>query len=166
MGREDLILLFCSLECFNSWRVGGDELGQRVLFRTCWNLILVSHLFYCWNLILVIFSGLIQGWWTQVSLRFNLFVSDVNQGNRNFPCKKVDSRFSSVAPEMEMFSLYLPWAVKKICFGSGMWGCVEFIVAGWSKEKNFFDFLIKNWDKQWKFLLLVIIKCCLCLFDL
>ena len=43
-----------------------------------------------------------------MSLIFNLFVSDVNQGNKDFPCKKVDSRFSSVAPEMERFSLDLP----------------------------------------------------------
>ena len=44
----------------------------------------------------------------RVSLRFNLFVSDVNQGNEDFRWKKVGARVSGVAPEMERLSLDLP----------------------------------------------------------
>ena len=65
-----------------------------------------------------------------MSGRLHLFISDVNQGNQDFECKKVGSRFSCVAPGMEKFSLDLPQAVKKTCFGSGISGCVEFVVAG------------------------------------
>ena len=49
-----------------------------------------------------------------MSLRFHLFVSNVNQGNKDLECKKVCSRFSRVAPGMESFSLDLPRAVKKV----------------------------------------------------
>ena len=49
-----------------------------------------------------------------VSLRFHLFASDVNHGNKDFECKKVDSRFSFVAPEMKRFSLDLTRAVKNV----------------------------------------------------
>ena len=57
----------------------------------------------------------------RVSLRFNLFPfsSDVNQGNKNFECKKVGSRFSSVAPWMESSSLDLLRAVKKCALEVG-----------------------------------------------
>ena len=34
----------------------------------------------------------------------HLFVSDVNQGNEDFECKKVGSKFSCVTPRMERFS--------------------------------------------------------------
>ena len=56
-------------------------------------------------------------------------MSDVNQGNEDFDCKKVGSRFSSLAAGMEEFSLDLPRAVKKSALG-GMLRCVEFVVAG------------------------------------
>ena len=64
-----------------------------------------------------------------MSLRFHLFVSDISQLNEDFDCKKVGSRFSSLAPGMEEFSLDLPRAVKKSALG-GMLRCVEFVVAG------------------------------------
>ena len=44
----------------------------------------------------------------RVSLRFNLFVSDVNQDNEDFRWKKVGARVSGVTPGMERFSLDLP----------------------------------------------------------
>ena len=40
-----------------------------------------------------------------MSVRFHLFVFDVNQENKYFVCKKVGSRFSCVVPGMERFSL-------------------------------------------------------------
>ena len=40
-----------------------------------------------------------------MSLRCHPFFSDMNQRNEDFGCKKVDSRFSCVAPGTEMFSL-------------------------------------------------------------
>ena len=43
-----------------------------------------------------------------MSLRFLLFVFDVNRVNKDFECKKVGSKFFSVAPGMEIFSLDLP----------------------------------------------------------
>ena len=43
-----------------------------------------------------------------MSVRFHLFVFDVNQENKYFVCKKVGSRFSCVAPGMERFSLDFP----------------------------------------------------------
>ena len=54
-----------------------------------------------------------HGWGRTVSLRLHLFVSDVNQGNEYFECKKIGSRFSCVAPGMKRFSLDLLRAVKK-----------------------------------------------------
>ena len=48
-----------------------------------------------------------------MSVRFRLFVSNLNQGNTDFECKKVCSRFSCMAPGMERFSLDLPRDVKK-----------------------------------------------------
>ena len=58
-----------------------------------------------------------------MSLRFHLFVSDVDPGNEDFMCKRVGSRFCCLArygkiwaryrPEMERYSLDLPQAVKK-----------------------------------------------------
>ena len=55
-----------------------------------------------------------------MSLRFHLFVSDVNQENEDFESKQVGSRFSCVTTGMERFSLDLLQAVKKMCFGCGM----------------------------------------------
>ena len=75
--------IFCSLECFNCQWVCG------------------------WNLIFGV-PGLIQGWRQRVNLRCHLFVSDMNQGNEDFRCKKVGSRFSCVAPRTKRFSLNLP----------------------------------------------------------
>ena len=46
-----------------------------------------------------------------MSLRIHLLVSDVNQGNEEFDCKKVGSGPFCVAPGMERFSLYLPRAI-------------------------------------------------------
>ena len=43
-----------------------------------------------------------------MNLRCHLFVSDMNQGNEDFRCKKVGSRFSCVAPRTKRFSLNLP----------------------------------------------------------
>ena len=40
------------------------------------------------------------------------FFSDVNQGNKDFGCNKVGSRFSCVTPWTEMFSLDLPQTTK------------------------------------------------------
>ena len=37
-----------------------------------------------------------------------LFVSDVNRGNEDFECKRVDSRFSCVTSGAERFSSDLP----------------------------------------------------------
>ena len=56
-----------------------------------------------------------------MNLRFHLFVSDVNQGKKDFECKTVSSRFSCVAPGMERLSLDLLRAVKKSALevGSG-----------------------------------------------
>ena len=68
-------------------------------------------------------------------------------------------------PEMERFFLDLLRAVKKICFRSGMWECVEFVVAGWSKV-IFFYFPIWSWGKEWEILLVVINKFRLWWFDL
>ena len=45
-----------------------------------------------------------------MSLRFHLFVSDVDSGNENIMCKRV-----GVSPEMKRFSIDLPRAVKKGC---------------------------------------------------
>ena len=53
-----------------------------------------------------------------MSLRFHLFVFDVNRGNKDFVCKKVGSTFFSVTPGMEIFSLDLPRAAEKSFFGS------------------------------------------------
>ena len=39
-----------------------------------------------------------------MSLRFHLFLSDVNQGNKDFGCEKVGSRFSCVAIGVGRFS--------------------------------------------------------------
>ena len=47
-----------------------------------------------------------------MSLILHLFVSDVNQGNKDFDCKKVDSRFSCVAPEMVFRKLLKRFALK------------------------------------------------------
>ena len=55
---------------------------------------------------------------------------------------------SCVSSGMERFSVDIPRASKKMCFRNGMWGCMEFVVAGWSKVKRFFDFLIESWF-QW-----------------
>ena len=55
-----------------------------------------------------------------MSLRFHLFVSDVNQENEGFGFKKVDSRFSCVAPGIEGLSLDLLRAVKK---ENVLWSC-------------------------------------------
>ena len=63
-----------------------------------------------------------------MSLRFHLFISDVNQGNKDFECE-VGSRFSCVAPGIEKFPLDLPRTVKKMCLGNEMWECVEFVVS-------------------------------------
>ena len=57
-----------------------------------------------------------------VSLRFDLFISDVNQGNEDLECKKVGSRFSCMAPGMERFSLDLQRAVKKCALEVGCGG--------------------------------------------
>ena len=65
-----------------------------------------------------------------MSLRFHHFVSDVNQENEDFESKQGGSRSSCVTTGMERFSLDLLQAVKKMCFGCGMWVCVEFAVAG------------------------------------
>ena len=46
-------------------------------------------------------------------LSCHVFVSDINEGNEDFGCKKVGSRFSSVTPRTERFCLDLPWASKK-----------------------------------------------------
>ena len=43
-----------------------------------------------------------------MNLRCHLFVSDMNQGNEDFRCKKVGSRFSCVAPRTKRFSLNYP----------------------------------------------------------
>ena len=51
----------------------------------------------------------------RVSLIFHLFVSDVNQENKDFGCKKVGARFYCMALGMERFSLDLPRAIKKEC---------------------------------------------------
>ena len=51
--------------------------------------------------------GLIQDEGRRVSLRFRLFISDLNQGNKDFESKNVGSRFFSVVPWMERFSLDL-----------------------------------------------------------
>ena len=59
--------------------------------------------------------GLIQDGGRRVSLRFCLFISDLNQGNKDIECKKVGSRFFRVVPWMERFSLDL---------GSGKWDVV------------------------------------------
>ena len=48
-----------------------------------------------------------------MSLRFQIFVSDVDLGNEDFMCKRVGSRFCCLAPGMERFSLDLLRAVKK-----------------------------------------------------
>ena len=84
-----------------SVRVGAGDLEQNVLFSAGWNLI------FC-------VPGSIQRWGRPVSLRFHLFASDVNHGNKDFECKKVDSRFSFVAPAMKRFSLDLTRAVKNV----------------------------------------------------
>ena len=49
----------------------------------------------------------------RVSVRFHLFY--VDQGNEDFVCKKVGSRFSCVVSRMEKFSLDLPQTVEKEC---------------------------------------------------
>ena len=49
----------------------------------------------------------------------------LHQRNEYFRCKKVDSRFSCVAPRMEKFSLdpyILRELLKRMCLGSGVWG--------------------------------------------
>ena len=80
-----------------------------------------------------------------MSLRFHFFVSDVDPGNEDFMCKRVGSRFCCLAPGMKRFSLDLLQAVKKrICIGSGVWGCAEFVIT----SKFFFDFVILSWGKQ------------------
>ena len=48
-----------------------------------------------------------------MSLRFHPFISDLNQGNEDFECKKVGSRFSCVAPGMETLAQDLSRAVKR-----------------------------------------------------
>ena len=41
-------------------------------------------------------------------LSCHVFVSDINEENEDFGCKKVGSRFSSVTPRTERFCLDLP----------------------------------------------------------
>lgn len=43
----------------------------------------------------------------------HVFVSNVNQGNEDFGCKNVGSRFSCLASATERFSVDLPRASKK-----------------------------------------------------
>ena len=67
----------------------------------------------------------------RMSLRCRLFVSEANQGNYDFWCKKVDSRFFFVAPRMERFSLNFVRAVEKNM--TWKWRCggwAKFVVAG------------------------------------
>ena len=54
-----------------------------------------------------------------MSLRFHIFVSNINQGNENFECKKVGSRSFCITTGIEMFSLDLLQAVKKVEVGCG-----------------------------------------------
>ena len=46
-----------------------------------------------------------------MSLRFHLFVSDVDPGDEDFMCERVGSKFCRLAPGMERFSLDLLQAV-------------------------------------------------------
>ena len=56
---------------------------------------------------------------------------------------------------MKRFSLDLLQAVKKrICIGSGVWGCAEFVIT----SKFFFDFVILSWGKQWEVLIVAIVE--------
>ena len=49
-----------------------------------------------------------------MSVRFHLFMFDVNRVNEDFECKKVGSKCFSVAPGMEIFSLDLRELLKKV----------------------------------------------------
>ena len=49
----------------------------------------------------------------RTDLGFHLFVSDVNQGNKDFGYKKVGSRFSCVTPGIERFFLDLCELLKR-----------------------------------------------------
>ena len=49
-----------------------------------------------------------------------------------------------------------------MCFGNKVWGCAEFVIAGWSKVKMLW---IWSWSRQWGILLVVISKSCLWWFD-
>ena len=53
------------------------------------------------------------------------WVSDMNQGNKDFGFKKVGSRFSCVATGTKRFSLALPRAAKKNVFFSSSFGGPE-----------------------------------------
>ena len=97
MGEtEGLIWLFCSLECFNCWLVGGVSVEQKVLFGVCCNRILCV-------------PGFIQEKETQGQSKISSFwfwFESRDWGGR------LSSRFSCVAPGMERYSLDLPRAVK------------------------------------------------------
>lgn len=71
-----------------------------------------------------------RDWGHRFSVRCHLFVSDINQGNEDFVCKKAGLRFSYVAPGTERFYIDLPESAKmNVPWNWGCQGCVEFVVA-------------------------------------
>ena len=77
--RLNYILLFCSLECFNCWWVGGGRVEQKVFPGSA-------------EIVSFVFLVLFKDGGRRVSPRFHLFVSDVsdvlflfvsNQGNKD-----------------------------------------------------------------------------------
>ena len=84
-----------------------------------------------------------------MSLRFHIFVSDVDPENEDFMCKRVGSRFSCLAPPRDgKILLRSSVSCKKgICLGSEVWGCVKFENTG-NHFFFFFDFVILSSGKQ------------------
>ena len=88
----------------------------------------------------------------------DLFVSDVNPGNEHFMCKRVVAKIFLRGPkDCKVLLRSSANCSKRMFFGSGVWGCVEFVVAG----KNCFYVIILSRGKQWEILLVAISECCL-----
>ena len=103
--------------------------------------------------IFVVWSALIVDGWVVMAWSKKSCLGPAAILSFCFWCKSRERKFSvqesefkgffCVGPGMERFSLDLLRAVKKMCFRSGMWGCVEFVVAGWSKVNFFLFFNLK-----------------------
>ena len=110
---EGLILLFCSLGCFNCWWVGGVGVEQKILFGAGWN-----------GILCVPGSGLDDA--RSVQNVIFMFLMSI-KGKR-----RVEFKIFYVAPGMEKYSLDLLVAVKNREYVMGM-GCGR-LFGLWMRE--------------------------------